>query len=60
MALPVPDPPAQRVPGVDDFSLRRGRRFATILIDTVTHRRVKVLPDRTGETLTAWLCAHLF
>jgi transposase len=32
--------------------------YATILIDAVTHARVDVLPDRTAETLTAWLRAH--
>ena len=58
MALPLPDLPAPRVPGVDDFALGRGRRYATILIDALTHRRVDALPDGTAATLTAWLRSH--
>jgi hypothetical protein len=38
--------------------IARGRKYATVLIDAVSHRRVDVLPDRKAATLATWLREH--
>lgn len=58
MALPLPPASTPRVLGVDDFSLRKRRSYATILIDAETNQRIDVLPDRKAQTLADWLRAH--
>lgn len=47
-----------RVLGVDDFALRKGDSYATILVDLERRRPVDVLPGRNAEPLAAWLKSH--
>nr|QED88059.1 transposase [Streptomyces hawaiiensis] len=56
--LPLPQQAVPRVIGVDDFALRRRHRYATIITDAETGRRVAVLPDRERATLESWLREH--
>nr|WP_254402003.1 ISL3 family transposase [Streptomyces sp. AC555_RSS877] len=56
----APEEPAGeiRVLGVDDFALRKGESYATILVDLERRRPVDVLPGRDAEPLAAWLKDH--
>jgi hypothetical protein len=56
IALPALEVP--RVLGIDDFALRKGLVYATILIDAETGRRVDVLEGRTADVVADWLRAH--
>jgi transposase len=58
MALPEPATPVPEAIGVDDFALKRSRRYATVIIDALTHERLDVLEGRLAVTLEAWLKAH--
>ncbi len=58
LRLPLPEVAVPRVLGVDDFALRRGQVYATILIDAETGQRVDVLAGRTADVVEAWLRDH--
>jgi transposase len=57
-AAPLPSHPTPRVLGVDDFAFQRGRVYGSILTDGETHAVVDLLPDRSAETVSAWLQSH--
>jgi transposase len=44
--------------GLDDFSLRRGRTFGTVLVDLQRQQIVDLLPDRQNDTAAAWMQTH--
>ena len=55
---PLPEKPAAQVIGVDDWAFRRGHTYGTIVCDLERRCPLDLLPDRTSETLAAWLKDH--
>jgi hypothetical protein len=47
-----------RVLGVDDFAVKRGHHYGTVLIDCENHRVLDLVEGRDGSPLADWLLQH--
>jgi transposase len=58
MAAPDPQAASPRVVGVDDFAIRRGQHYGTLLIDIETGAPLDLIEGRDAQPLADWLAAH--
>jgi transposase len=56
--LPLPPIGKVTVIGIDDGSYRRGKRYGSIIVDLQTHKIIDLLPERSVESVIAWLEDH--
>ena len=49
-----------RIIGLDDWARRRRQRYGTLICDLERNHPIDLLPDRSVETVSAWLKKHPF
>ncbi len=54
---PAPET-AVRAVGIDDFAIKRGDSYGTILVNLETGKPLDLLPDRTADAVLPWLKHH--
>jgi transposase len=47
-----------KVLGIDDWSIRKGRTYGTILVDLERHSPIDLMSDRSSASVAEWLKAH--
>jgi transposase len=47
-----------RMIGIDDWAKRKGVAYGTLIIDLERHCPIAVLPNRTADSMKAWLLEH--
>ena len=54
----LPTPPPTDMIGMDDFALKKGRTYGTVIIDLHSHQPIALLPGRDARRVMDWLQAH--
>jgi hypothetical protein len=49
---------APRIVGIDDWALKKGQTYGTILVDWEARRVIDLLPERAALPVAGWLEAH--
>jgi len=55
---PEPEVTTPRVLGVDDWAIRKGQSYGTILVDLEKQQPIDLLSDSSSEALSNWLKTH--
>jgi transposase len=55
---PIKPPTTARVVGIDDWAMKKGHSYGTIIIDHETGRVLEVLEGRLSEDIQPWFKAH--
>lgn len=50
--------PTPRCLGIDDFALRKGQVYGTLMVDLEAHQPVDLIEERSAEVVEQWLKAH--
>ncbi|NEU15182.1 ISL3 family transposase, partial [Methylobacterium sp. BTF04] len=56
MTLPSIGP--LRAVGIDDWAIRKGQTYGTLIVDLDRRRPIDLLPDRSSTTVAEWLRRH--